>query len=105
MYPEPPKYNTIDMQIYCLFPAGKVESTTSTYKYKMQVEEAAAAAAAAQNQGPELHNQSHEEAVVKEKGELKEGDDTSDPPAEQSMSQDTTGEEKQEREEEGATES
>jgi len=36
--------------------------------------------------------------------EPKEGDDTSDPPAEQSVSQDTTGEDKQEQEEE-ATES
>jgi len=90
----------ISSSVY-LVTAGKVETTTSTYKYKMQVEEAAAP----QNQGVELQNQSHEEGVSEEKEEPKEGDDTSDPPAEQSVSQDTTGEDKQEQEEEEATES
>ena len=90
---------TYPQSVY-LFSAGKVETTTSTYKYKMQVEEAAAP----QNQGVELQNQSHEEGVSEEKVEPKEGDDTSDPPAEQSVSQDTMGEDKQEQEEE-ATES
>lgn len=83
-------------------PAGKVQTTTSTYKYKMQVEEATAPQELVQD----LQNKENgvEEEKEEEKKEEKKEGETSDPPAEQSASQDTTGEEKQ-KEAEEATES
>ena len=101
-------------------PAGKVQTTTSTYKYKMQVEEATASQEPVQDlqdkqdgegeekkEGEEEEKKEGEEEEKKGEGAEKkmgEEEDTSDPPAEQSVSQDTTGEAKQEEGEE-ATES
>ena len=94
----------------CLFfllvsPTGKVQTTTSTYKYKMQVEEATAP----QEPVQDLQDKQDGEEEEKKEGEVEEkkegeGEDISDPPAEQSVSQDITDEEKQEEAEE-ATES
>ena len=89
-------------------PTGKVQTTTSTYKYKMQVEEATAPQEPAQDlqnkEDGEEEEKKEEKKEEKEEEKEGEGEETSDPPAEQSASQDTTGEEKQEEAKE-ATES